>query len=66
MIETLRGFFAVYPEHWHDWATQLWPSILVTIGLTASAFLVAVVLGLLLALGKLSRLRPCRHPLRPT
>jgi His/Glu/Gln/Arg/opine family amino acid ABC transporter permease subunit len=55
MISDLAGFFATYEENWPSWWPQLLPAILVTIELTIASFLLAVVIGFLLALGKLSR-----------
>lgn len=60
MISDLAGFFATYEENWAGWWPQLWPAILVTIELTVASFLLAVAIGLLLALGKLSRNRLVR------
>jgi His/Glu/Gln/Arg/opine family amino acid ABC transporter permease subunit len=55
MISDLLSFFAAYEENWQSWWPQLLPAILVTIELTIASFLLAVVIGFLLALGKLSR-----------
>jgi His/Glu/Gln/Arg/opine family amino acid ABC transporter permease subunit len=55
MISNLTGFFATYGENWANWWPQLLPAIWITIKLTIASFLLAVVIGLLLALAKLSR-----------
>jgi len=56
----VSAFFAVYAEHWSNWWPQLVPAIGNTILLTVFSFLLAVVIGVVLALGKLSRFRPLR------
>ena len=61
MIQDLQAFLAVYAENWHDWGPQIYEAIWVTIQLTVVAFALAVVLGILLALGKLSRIKPVRY-----
>ncbi|MDH3740580.1 MAG: amino acid ABC transporter permease [Hyphomicrobiales bacterium] len=60
MIEDFKGFLAVYSDNWHDWGPQIYEAIWVTIQLTIASFALALVLGLLLALGKLSRIRALR------
>lgn len=60
MISDLLSFFATYEENWASWWPQLLPAILVTIQLTIASFLLAIVIGFLLALGKLSRNRLIR------
>jgi len=56
----VSGFLAVYAEHWSSW----WPQIAVatwnTVLLTVFSFALAVAIGILLALGKLSPLRLVR------
>ena len=54
MIEDFKGFFHVYVENWPDWGPQIYEAVWVTIQLTVASFTLAVILGLLLALGKLS------------
>lgn len=54
MIEDIKGFFYVYVENWPDWGPQIYEAVWVTIQLTVASFTLAVILGLLLALGKLS------------
>src|SRR5690606_38365566 len=53
-------FLSVYAEHWDAWWPQILPAVGVTLALTAGAYALSVVLGLLLAMGKLSRVRPLR------
>ncbi len=60
MISDLASFFATYEENWASWWPQLLPAIWVTIKLTAASFLLALAIGFLLALGKLSRNRLLR------
>jgi polar amino acid transport system permease protein len=60
MIEDLQGFLQVYVENWPDWGPQIYAAIWVTIQLTAASFALAIGLGLLLAIGKLSPLRLVR------
>ncbi|MDH3469018.1 MAG: amino acid ABC transporter permease, partial [Gammaproteobacteria bacterium] len=59
-MSSFKEFLAVYAENWADWGPQIYAAIWVTIELTIVAFAIAVVLGLLLALGKLSPLRAIR------
>lgn len=47
-------FFATYVEHWDAWWPQFLPAIGVTIALTVAAYALSVLVGLLLAIGKLS------------
>ncbi len=56
MNEGVLSFFAVYQENWPDWGPQIYTAIGVTIKLTIASFALAAVLGLLLAVGKMSRL----------
>ena len=60
MIDDLKGFLVVYAENWPDWGPQIYEAIWVTIQLTIASFSLAVILGLLLALGKLSHVRILR------
>lgn len=52
----MMEFFAVYGENWADWWPQIQKAMWVTLQLTVCSFALAVALGLLLALGKLSRI----------
>lgn len=53
-------FFSVYTENWASWWPQIQTAMLVTVQLTVCSFALAAVVGLLLALGKLSRFRVLR------
>lgn len=55
MIGDIKAFLYVYVENWPDWGPQIYEAVWVTIQLTIASFSLAIVLGLLLALGKLSR-----------
>lgn len=57
MILDIGAFFGPYLEHWSEWWPQLLRAILVTVDLTVRSFVVAIVIGLALALGKLSSSR---------
>lgn len=50
----LTGFFAAYGENWANWWPQLLPAIWMTVKLTVSSFALALAIGFVLALGKLS------------
>ena len=54
MIQNLLNFLDVYAENWADWGPQIYAAVWVTIELTAASFALAIALGLLLAVGKLS------------
>ncbi len=56
----MSEFLAVYVEHWADWWPQIALATWNTILLTIFSFALAVVIGVLLALGKLSHLRVIR------
>ena len=60
MIEDIAGFFQVYADNWPDWGPQIYAAIWVTVQLTVASFALAVLLGLLLAVGKLSPVRAIR------
>lgn len=53
-------FLAVYAENWADWWPQIAAATRVTILLTICSFALAVAIGLVLAVGKLSRVRAVR------
>lgn len=53
-------FLSVYPENWANWWPQLQRAMLVTVQLTVCSFSLAAVVGLFLALGKLSKIRVLR------
>ena len=60
MIDDLKVFLAVYSENWADWSPQIYKATWVTVELTVCSFALAIVLGLLLALGKLSPIKLLR------
>lgn len=60
MIEGVQEFLQVYVDNWPDWGPQVYAAIWVTIKLTAASFALAIVLGLLLAMGKISSIRVVR------
>lgn len=60
MIDSLLSFLQVYRDNWPDWGSQIYAATWVTVQLTAASFTLAIGLGLLLALGKLSTIRPLR------
>lgn len=60
MIEDFLGFLQVYSDNWADWSPQILEAVGVTIQLMAASFALAIVLGLLLALGKVSRFKSLR------
>ena len=53
-------FLSVYAENWADWSPQIAVAVWNTILLTVFSFALAVVIGLLLALGKLSQVKLVR------
>ncbi|NIR31464.1 MAG: amino acid ABC transporter permease [Gammaproteobacteria bacterium] len=53
-------FLAVYAEHWDAWWPQILPAVGVTIALMVGAYALSVLLGILLALGKVSKVTPVR------
>ena len=56
----MSGFFAVYEEHLAEWLPELIAAAGNTLRMTALAFALAFVVGLLLALAKLSSIAPLR------
>lgn len=60
MIEDFLGFLQVYSDNWADWWPQILEAIGVTMQLMVASFALAVVLGMLLALGKVSRFKSLR------
>jgi len=60
VIAEMKDFLGVYLENWADWGPQIYAAIWVTLELTVVSFCIAVVLGMLLALGKLSPVRLSR------
>jgi His/Glu/Gln/Arg/opine family amino acid ABC transporter permease subunit len=60
MIGEFSAFLQVYIDNWADWGPQIYAAIWVTVKLTIISFALAIGLGLLLALGKLSPIRAVR------
>ncbi len=56
----MTEFLSVYVENWADWSPQIAVAVWNTILLTVFSFALAVVIGLLLALGKLSQVKLVR------
>ncbi len=56
----MMEFFQPYGEYWSYWWPQLVPAIRNTLALTALSYLLAVVLGIILALGRLSKIQAVR------
>jgi len=52
----MTAFFQTYLENWNTWWPQLVPAMGNTFALTALSYLFAVVLGIILAIGKLSKI----------
>jgi polar amino acid transport system permease protein len=53
-------FLGVYVENWADWSPQIAAATWNTLLLTVFSFSLAVVIGILLAVGKISPIRPIR------
>jgi polar amino acid transport system permease protein len=53
-------FLGVYAENWADWSPQIAAATWNTLLLTVFSFSLAVVIGILLAVGKISPIRPIR------
>ncbi len=56
----MMDFFSVYVENWASWWPQILSAMWVTVQLTLLSFMLAIVAGLLLAMGKLSKNRALR------
>jgi His/Glu/Gln/Arg/opine family amino acid ABC transporter permease subunit len=56
----MTAFLRLYLENWSHWWPQLVPAMENTLGLTALSYLLALVLGIILAVGKLSKIRAVR------
>ena len=60
MIEVfanLRSFFAVFVERWPVWSVSMGRALIVTLEITICAFLLAIVIGLVVAMARLSHNR---------
>ncbi len=56
----MMEFFTVYTDNWAEWWPQIQSAIWVTVQLTVWSFALAVTVGMLLAIGKLSKVRIIR------
>lgn len=54
LFEQFLNFLAVYPQKWPTWSNLLGRAVTVTLQITVSAFLLALVVGTLLAFARLS------------
>lgn len=57
VFERLAAFFAVYGDKWQIWSQDMWRALIVTLEITAGAFALGIVIGVLVAVGRLSRQR---------
>ncbi|MFO1090731.1 MAG: amino acid ABC transporter permease [Hyphomicrobiales bacterium] len=55
MLHDLGAFFAVYQSKWSSWAPEMYRATWVTLEITAGAFALGLVIGLFVAIGKLSK-----------
>lgn len=55
MLADLQSFFAVYPEKWSSWSPDILRAIRTTLWITAGSFLLGLVIGLFLAIARLSK-----------
>jgi len=57
VLERLAAFFAVYGDKWQIWSHDMWRALIVTLEITAGAFALGIVIGVLVAMGRLSKQR---------
>ncbi len=50
-------FLAVYGQNWDNWGPQIYSAIWFTLGLTATSYILAVALGMVIAFGSMSKSR---------
>ena len=55
LLADLQAFFAVYAGKWPEWSGPMGRAVLVTLQITALAYALGLVVGLVVALGRLSR-----------
>lgn len=55
ILSNLYGFFAVYGNKWPEWSNAMWRAVIVTLQITAGAFALGLAIGIVVAIGKLSR-----------
>lgn len=56
----MTEFLRVLAEHWPEWRGEMLAAVLVTLRLTAGAFVLGAAIGLVVAIGKLSPIRAVR------
>ena len=56
-LADLAGFFALYAEKWPSWSLDMGRALIVTVQITAGAFALGLLVGLVVAIGRLSRSR---------
>ena len=54
----MSEFLSVYVQNWHDWGPQIYSAIWVTLGITFFAYILALIVGMLIALGRMSKSKP--------
>ena len=57
LFANLRDFFAVFVEKWPVWSVSMGRALIITLEITIWAFLLAILIGLLIAVARLSRTR---------
>lgn len=57
LFDNLRDFFAVFAVKWPVWSVSMGRALVVTLEITVWAFLLAIVIGLAVAIARLSRNR---------
>lgn len=55
VIDNLIGFFSVYGEKWPGWSYDMMRALWVTLQITAGAFVLGLAIGLVIAIGRLSK-----------
>jgi len=56
ILDRLAAFFVVYVQKWPTWYEDMWRATLVTLEITAGAFALGIVIGILVAIGRLSKM----------
>ncbi len=56
-LENLGAFFAVYGGKWESWSGEMWRALIVTLEITGGAFALGLAIGLIVAIGRLSKSR---------
>ena len=55
VFERLAAFFAVYADKWPAWSNDMYRALVVTLEITAGAFALGVVIGIIVAIGRVSK-----------